>query len=276
VEILFQSAPTVAENLAIDYASARLAGETGLRRLRFWWGGPPAVVMGSSERPEQVVDAQACERLGVDVLKRSTGGGSVLQTKDVLNYSLVTPAPVSLDPRPGFRQGLNLVCAILAAFGVVGRPEGTSDVSVGNRKISGNAQARRWGALLVHGTLLIDFDYELAEAVLKHPPREPVYRRGRTHRDFLTTLRSLRVNADQAAIERTALDAARQVFGLVKESDYETLRMDVDSCGCSTWASAPSAADSGRSGALFPFEVGQRSAAMWGRIPLGSGALFEL
>src|SRR5204862_3648280 len=33
-------------------------------------------------------------------------------------------------------------------------------------------------------------------------------------------------------------------------------------------------ADSGRSGALIPFEVGQHSAAMWGRIPLGSGALF--
>jgi len=36
------------------------------------------------------------------------------------------------------------------------------------------------------------------------------------------------------------------------------------------------AADSGRSGALIPFEVGQRSVAMWGRIPLGSGALFGL
>jgi len=35
-------------------------------------------------------------------------------------------------------------------------------------------------------------------------------------------------------------------------------------------------ADSGRSGALIPFEVGQHSVAMWGRIPLGSGALFGL
>jgi hypothetical protein len=35
-------------------------------------------------------------------------------------------------------------------------------------------------------------------------------------------------------------------------------------------------ADSGRSGALIPFEVGQRSVAMWGRIPLGSGAVFRL
>jgi len=33
-------------------------------------------------------------------------------------------------------------------------------------------------------------------------------------------------------------------------------------------------ADSGRSGALIPLEVGQHSAAMWGSIPLGSGALF--
>jgi lipoate-protein ligase A len=102
------------------------------------------------------------------------------------------------------------------AFGVVGRPEGTSDVAVGDRKISGNAQARRWKALLVHGTLLVDFDYELAEAVLKHPPREPAYRRGRAHRDFLVTLRSLGVNVDRNSIERAALAAAHQVFGEIK------------------------------------------------------------
>ena len=78
------------------------------------------MVMGSSERPEQVVDAEACARLGVDVVKRSTGGGSVLQTGDVLNYSLVTPAPGNLDLKAGFRQGMDLVCAILAAFGIVG------------------------------------------------------------------------------------------------------------------------------------------------------------
>ncbi len=220
MEILFQSAPTVAENLAIDDAAARLAGATALRRLRFWWGGPPAVVIGSSERPEQVVNLEACARLDVDVLKRSTGGGSVLQTGDVLNYSLVTPAPTSLDPKASFRPGADLVCAILAAFGAVGRPEGTSDVAVGDRKISGNPQARRWKAVLVHGTLLVDFDHDLAGAVLKHPPREPAYRRRRNHRDFLVTLRSLGVNADHTVIERAAIAAARRVFGAVWASPF--------------------------------------------------------
>lgn len=213
MEILFQSAPTVPENLAIDDASARSAAATGLSRLRFWWGGPPAVVMGSGEQREQVVNLEACARFGVEVLKRSTGGGSVLQTGGVLNYSLITPAPASLDPKAGFRPGIDLICAVLAAFGVVGRPEGTSDVAVGERKISGNAQARRWKALLVHGTLLVEFDYELAEAVLKHPPREPAYRRRRAHRDFLVTLSSLGVYADRNSIERAVLSVAHQVFG---------------------------------------------------------------
>jgi lipoate-protein ligase A len=168
--------------------------------------------MGSSERPEQVVDAGACARLGVDVLKRSTGGGSVLQTGGVLNYSLITPAPANLDPKAGFRPGIDLICAILAAFGVVGRLEGTSDVAVGDRKISGNAQARRWKALLVHGTLLVDFDHQLAEVVLKHPPREPAYRRSRVHRDFLITLRSLGVHTDRSSIEQAALAAAHRFW----------------------------------------------------------------
>lgn len=215
MEVVWWPAPTVADNLAIDDAAARSAATTGLRRLRFWWGGPPAVVIGSSERPEQVVDAVACATLGVKVLKRSTGGGTVLQTGDVLNYSLVTPAPASLDPNAGFRPGLDLICAILKAFGVAGRPEGTSDVAVGDRKISGNAQARRWKALLVHGTLLAHFDHDLADAVLRHPPREPAYRRGRSHRDFLVTLRALGVSTDRAAIERVAIAAAGEVFGRI-------------------------------------------------------------
>ena len=59
MEVVCWSAPTVAANLAMDDAAARSALATGLRRLRFWWGGPPAVVMGSNERPEQVVNTGA-------------------------------------------------------------------------------------------------------------------------------------------------------------------------------------------------------------------------
>ena len=171
MEVLCWSAPTVAENIAFDESMARSAFSAGRRLLRFWWGGPAAVVMGSSERAEQAVNAEACDRLGVEVLKRCTGGGAVLQTAEVLNYSLVTPAPDRLDLMAGFRQGTDLICALLEAFGVAGAVQGTCDVAVAGRKISGNAQARRWKSLLVHGTLLVDFDFDIrpAEHSCTHP-----------------------------------------------------------------------------------------------------------
>jgi lipoate-protein ligase A len=225
MNVLCWSAPTVAENLAFDEALAKSASAIGRHVLRFWWGGPPAVVMGSNERAEQEVDSAACTRLGVDVLKRCTGGGTVLQSSDVLNYSLVTPAPNHLNLKAGFRQGADLVCAILAGFGLAGVQHGTSDVAVGDRKISGNAQARRWRALLVHGTLLVDFDFNLAETVLLHPPREPEYRRGRGHRDFLVTLRELGIKADRRSIENVAIKAAQQVFGPVQPWSLDEFEM---------------------------------------------------
>lgn len=225
MDVMFWSAPTVAENLAFDEALAKSASASGQHVLRFWWGGPPAVAMGSNERAEQVVDAAACARLGVDVLKRCTGGGTVLQTSGVLNYSLVTPAPDRLNLKAAFRQGADVVCAILAGFGLAGAQRGTSDVAVGDRKISGNAQARRWRAMLVHGTLLVDFDFDLAESVLLHPPREPEYRRGRGHRDFLITLRELGIKADRGSIENVAIEAAQQVFGPVKTRSLDEFEM---------------------------------------------------
>ena len=212
MNVLGWSAPTVAENIAFDESMARSASSTGRRLLRFWWGGPAAVVMGSSERAEQAVNSETCAQLGVEVLKRCTGGGTVLQTGGVLNYSLVTPAPDHLDLMAGFRLGTDLIRALLEAFGVTGLVQGTSDVAVAGRKISGSAQARRWKSLLVHGTLLVDFDFDLAEKVLPHPLREPEYRQARRHRDFLVTLCALGVKTDRTSIENVAIDAARRVF----------------------------------------------------------------
>ncbi len=212
MDVLCWSAPTVAENIAFDESVARSAFSTGRRLLRFWWGGPAAVVMGSSERAEQAVNSEACEQLGVEVLKRCTGGGTVLQTSGVLNYSLVTPAPDRLDLMAGFRQGTDLIRALLEAFGIAGGVQGTCDVAVAGRKISGNAQARRWKSLLVHGTLLVDFDFDLAEKVLPHPLREPEYRRARRHRDFLVTLRELGIWEDRETIEDMAVQAGVRIF----------------------------------------------------------------
>ena len=202
---------SVAENLATDEALARAAATDRRALLRLWWGDAPAVVVGSAEKPEQVADLDACRRLGVPVLQRRSGGGTVLQTADVLNYSLTAPGAKLLDVHLVFTLGARLLIGALAELGLAAEMRGTSDVVVGDRKISGNAQARRWGGLLLHGTLLCDLDLALVEACLRHPPREPAYRQGRSHRDFLTTLRAEGVTAGPLAVQAAVVAAARDL-----------------------------------------------------------------
>lgn len=236
MDVVCWSAPSVAENLALDVALAKSASSTGQSLLRFWWGDGPAAVMGSSERADAVVNRDACAVLHVPILKRCSGGGTVLQTSGVLNYSLITPAPPTLDVRAAFRQGTDLVRAILRSFDLDGTACGTSDVAVGNRKISGNAQAWRWKSLLVHGTLLVDFDFDLAGKILKHPSREPDYRRGRSHRDFLVTLREVGIGATRDQLEQAAIRAAEQIYGPVKQQRTPLSSVPATSplCGCAS------------------------------------------
>jgi lipoate-protein ligase A len=65
---------------------------------------------------------------------------------------------------------------------------GTSDLVLGNCKVSGNSLRCQRTHLLYHGTLIYDMRLELVERYLNRPPREPDYRGGRGHRDFLTRL----------------------------------------------------------------------------------------
>jgi lipoate---protein ligase len=65
---------------------------------------------------------------------------------------------------------------------------GTSDLTLGNRKFSGNSMRARRRLFLYHGTLLYDFPLERIDTYLKHPPRTPAYRSDRTHDDFVTNL----------------------------------------------------------------------------------------
>ena len=66
--------------------------------------------------------------------------------------------------------------------------QGTSDLALNDRKFSGNAQQRKRTHLLHHGTLLYAFATEPLARYLKPPPRQPAYRAGRSHADFVTNL----------------------------------------------------------------------------------------
>ena len=208
-EVIISPLLSVAENVAMDEAMTKAAASEQRYTLRLWWAGSPTVVIGRSESPEVVANLESCGRLGIDVIRRASGGGTVLQMPGVLNYSLTAPAPPIFDIRRTFAVGARYLIRVLAQFSLEAQQRGISDVALGELKISGNAMAKRWGGLLLHGTLLYDLDLDLVESCLRHPPREPDYRGGRRHRDFITTLKLLGVASSTDEVERAAAETAR-------------------------------------------------------------------
>lgn len=183
--------PSLAENLALDEALLLDAEAGGPEVLRLWnWPGH-AVVLGAGGRCADDIEEDACQADGVPILRRSSGGGTVLLGPGCLLFSLVLRfdchAALS-DLHASYRFILGRIRNALEPLAGPIALQGTSDLALGERKFSGNAQQRKRTHLLHHGTLLCGFDFGPLERYLKPPPRQPEYRRGRSHADFLTNL----------------------------------------------------------------------------------------
>lgn len=197
--------PTVEENLALDEALLELAHEglTTTTCVRTWMAAEPTVVLGSSSRMEEEVDAEACAAAGVRVIRRPSGGGTVLLGPGCLMWSVIAAHPAGMPTIEAIHASMlePLAAAINEAASAppttVGwrlARRGTSDLAISTphetteRKVSGNALRVRRNGVLYHGTLLDRFDLGLVARVLRHPPREPEYRSRRSHASFLANL----------------------------------------------------------------------------------------
>jgi lipoate-protein ligase A len=184
--------PSPAENVALDEALLRAAesGDGG-EILRFWEWPAPAAVLGSGGRIAEDVDEAACSADAVPMLRRASGGGTVLLGRGCLVYTLVLSYerdPELADIHRSYRFILGRIAQALAEN--VGSIEqaGISDLVFAGRKFSGTAQQRKRCYLLHHGTLLYDMDLSLIPRYLREPPRQPEYRAGRSHLAFVGNL----------------------------------------------------------------------------------------
>ena len=188
--------PTPAENIARDeqLLDAAERGEGGAV-LRVWESAEPFVVVGYSEKFAKEADLAACERREIPVLRRCSGGGTVVQGPGCLSYALILEinkdGPLrNVTAANQFITGRNRA----AIQSVIRNPkakveiEGCTDLTLDGLKFSGNAQRRRKHWLLFHGTFLLNFDLALISELLPMPSRQPDYRQSRPHKKFLTNL----------------------------------------------------------------------------------------
>lgn len=191
MNILDLTLPTPQENLACDEALMRI-DDPGNGILRFWEPRSYFAVLGLSRRYMRDVNCDYCRDRNIPILRRISGGGTVLQGPGCLNFSLIfsLSGPHDLSTITGTNQYI-LKRHQRALETIVGGKihiRGTSDLTLGEMKFSGNSQRREKGRLLFQGSFLARADIATMEKVLTLPDRQPAYRQNRPHGEFVVNL----------------------------------------------------------------------------------------
>lgn len=206
-----------ATHLATDEALllAAEAGESG-PTIRFWHFDRPTVVLGRSSRVDFEINRDFCDAHHIPILRRCSGGASVVGGPGCLMYSVVLayagePELQKIDVAHRYVMS-RVLRASHAAIDDAVRPDvmlqGICDLTLVDRKCSGNSLRMARRHVLYHGTILYDFDLELLSNCLAGAPRQPDYRRGRAHDSFVTNLpmdsqRFITAMCDQFAVAGT-------------------------------------------------------------------------
>ena len=207
-------------NMALDVVTAETAAAGGPRTLRVYRWEPSTLSLGYGQASE-TVDWAHCEREGIAVTRRPTGGGGIYHDAfGDISYSIVLPA----DEVPGdLLESYSLLLEpILDAFDRMGvdarvaeehRPalyqpacylrelQPAHDVVAGGRKVSGNAQYRRKDAVIQHGSITYARSTEAHLAVFDDPDATPD-----AFEDRVTSVREQAGVTREAAVE--ALETA--------------------------------------------------------------------
>ncbi|HWN93652.1 MAG TPA: hypothetical protein VNT99_01355 [Methylomirabilota bacterium] len=228
MKFLDATLPTPAENLACDEALLDLCQKERVEILRLWESRQHFVVAGYGNRVEHEVNVDECSRRGVPILRRCSGGGTVVQGPGCLNYNVTLRIPeggplatvtgtnefVMERNRAAFEELLGLKVSVqghtdLAFASLAPTTVPTSGEYKSRKyddethwlKFSGNAQRRRRRALVFHGTCLYNFDLNLIEALLRFPSAPPEYRAHRSHTRFVRNIPAL-AHSIRAALQR--------------------------------------------------------------------------
>lgn len=212
LRLLDLTLPSPAENLALDEALLdELDEQGGDPLLRFWESDLHFVVLGPACRLAEDAHLTACEQDRVPILRRASGGGTVLQGPGCLSYAFVLPLdlhPHLTNIRDTYRFILERIATALHGWEPAVAVRGVSDLVIGDMKISGNAQRRKRHALLFQGTILHGMPVDLIARYLKQPRRQPDYRADRPHGMFLRTINAPPQEMKQAIAAEWGADSA--------------------------------------------------------------------
>lgn len=161
-----------AMHLALDDVLARdVAAGKRPPTLRFWEWDRPAIIIGNFQSLSNEVDLEACDRLGVQVVRRVTGGGAMfVEPGSAITYSLYAPGELvgDMDFAASYAFLDNWVLQGLKDVGIDAFYKPLNDIASPKGKIGGAAQKRYAGGMVLHHvTMSYDMDAAKMMQVLR-------------------------------------------------------------------------------------------------------------
>ncbi len=147
------------------------------------------LVIGQSNDAERSLKTDLVLRDNILVYKRPSGGEAVIITPNTLVISLVFKTDKLLNPKEYFAKINQAIIAALQHNGVEDlHQKGISDIAIGEKKIAGSSIYRKPDKVFYHAVLNVSEKPEVIARYLLHPQKEPDYRQGRDHSEFVTSL----------------------------------------------------------------------------------------
>ncbi|MGQ0816191.1 MAG: lipoate--protein ligase family protein [Gemmatimonadota bacterium] len=172
--------------MAVDHALLEQVQRDGMAVLRLYTWQPACLSFGRNQPARGMYDAEAAAGLGIDIVRRPTGGMAVLHDRE-LTYSFSARIDLLGGPRDSYCAVNRALVAGLQRFGIRAALSGgarrgafgsvhpcfaepaAGEVVVDGRKLVGSAQRCEQGSLLQHGSILLDDGQETVARIARVP-----------------------------------------------------------------------------------------------------------
>lgn len=134
------------------------------------WQNDNTIVIGQNQNTEAEINRAFVEEHGINVVRRTTGGGAVYHDLGNLNYSFISDSE-GID-HAALERFTRPIVQTLQSLGINAEASGRNDILAEGRKVSGTAQRKYKNRILHHGTLLFDSNPGMVAGALQVDPEK--------------------------------------------------------------------------------------------------------
>lgn len=166
--------------------------DLSLPPFRVWIPEKPVLVLGYSQEPEQELNLAAVEAAKIPVYKRKGGGGTVFLSPNTVCVALRMRRKTGFGLHEYFSEANGWIqSALKDSLNVDLTPRGISDLALDDRKILGSSLYLPRDCAVYLASILVNVPLSILDQYLSHPTREPDYRQGRSHSNFVRNLNEI-------------------------------------------------------------------------------------